>query len=294
MKTTFLFILCAATLVAAHGGNTADPSITWTLYSGYQSSGVLDSAGTAYIIQPCVPGSQGCISSAIAGDNNGAFIDGQSGISNCVIHFSSGTYDATLGFNTNSSRFDAFNLGAQLAYNPGTTQPSWAKQTVSGHGFLNVSHILYPTTALGSTMEDDYTTRLTNQLPVSGTYHLRMTSDSPVPNVPEAGYYGTIDYNNPYETALVHVHHCPDTTTGYSSGWCPAGHKESWYVYPDAGPQGSGSTMTPSMTLTTLGSTATNATQVATLLSETTKGATTTVKEVGQYSAPFYFKIELK
>jgi hypothetical protein len=294
MKTTLLFMLSALTLAAAHGGTTTDPALIWTIYSGYQVTGTLDSAGTAYVIQPCTPGSSGCISSAVIGDGNGSYVCGQDALTNCGIHFSSSTYDATLGFSTNSSRSIGFNFSAQLAYNPATAQPSWANQTVRGHGFLNISHILFPTTVLGSTIEDDYTTRFTSQLPVSGTYHLRMTSDNPMPDAPEPSYYGTTDYNNPYETALVHVHHCPDTTTGYSSAWCLAGHKESWYVYPDAGPQGPGSTTTPPMTLTALGSTPTNATQVGTLVSEVSKGPTITLTEVGQYSTPFYFKIELK
>jgi hypothetical protein len=153
MKTTLLFLLSAISVAAAHGSTTTDSSITWTIYSGYQSTGTLDSAGTAFIIQPCTPGSLGCISSAILGDNNGAYASGGAGISNCGIHFSSGTYDATLGFSSRSTRTVGFKLNSQLAFNGNTTLPSWATQTVTGGGFLNVSHILYPTTALGSGIE---------------------------------------------------------------------------------------------------------------------------------------------
>jgi hypothetical protein len=285
MKPILLFVLSAASLAAAHGGNT-DSAITWTLYSGYQPITV----NGVTVIQNCAPG-PGCISSAITGDNGGLYIDGQSGVTNSVIHFSSGTYDATLGFANNSTRAIGFSLSGRLAYNSATTQPSWATQTVSGKGFLNVGHILYPATALGSGLEDDYTTRFSSQLPVSGTYHLRMNSDNPVPDAPASSWWGTFDYNDPYETALVHVHHCPDTTSSTIafSAWCPAGHKESWYVYPDAGPQGAGSTSTPPMTPTGLAPT-----QVATLVSETSKGPTVTTSITGQYSAPFFFKIELK
>ena len=101
------------------------------------------------------------------------------------------------------------------------------------------------------------------------------------------GYYGIFNYNDPYQTALVRVHHCPDTTLGYSSAWCPAGHKESWYAYPDPGPQGSGNS-------SNLTSTGVSPTQVSMLVLEKTVKGKSTTTAIGQYSIPFFFLIELK
>lgn len=285
MRLALTYVLAAlASTCSAQGGKNTDAPVNWTIYAGYQAVTI-----NTTIMQSCAPG-PGCIPSAINGDGT-AYVCGKSGVSNCVIHMT-GTdpsYDATLL--TSNTRPLSFDFGARVGVNNSVPQPSWDTQKISGGSFINVSHILYPTAALGSTLEDDYTTRFTSQLPVSGTaaYHLRMDSAIPAPDSPSPGYYGTFNYNDPYQTALVRVHHCPDTTTGANglSPWCPAGHKESWYVYPDAGPQGAGTTQTLATTMLTPA-------QVGMLIGVTTKGNSSTTTALGQYSIPFFFKIELQ
>jgi hypothetical protein len=267
MKILSIFVLSVASLAAQ---KNIDPSVTWTIYSGYEPMAVQPAGSASTLMQACIAGTTGCTASAINGDGS-IYSGGSPGVSNCVIHISGGipTYDATLL--VNSPRSISFNLHDQVA-SLTASQPSWATSIIAGGSFLNVSHILEGST-LGSTIEADYTTRLTSALPVKGTYNLRM--DNPSAMVPPASYYGSFDYNSPYTTALVWVHHCPDTNSGYSSSACPAGHKESWYVYPDAGTQTS--------------STGSPVTQVSTLVTESK-----TTTGVAQYSTPFFFKIELQ
>ncbi len=282
MKSALLCLFTAS--VSFTAVKPGDPAVNWTLFSGYQQAVV----NGVSIIQACDPAVTGCTRSAIFGDAAGTsatYVANSAGVTDSVIHFSSSTYDATLSFVQGSSRTLTFNFGAQLALNPLAAQPAWSTQLVNGHGLLNVSHILWPTTALGDTTESDYTTRLTTAVPGNNAYHLRMNSKNPLPDVNStSSYYGdaTFDYNDPYQTALVHVHHCP---AGASSQWCPAGHKESWYVYPDL------DASQTSLSGSTQRTTGLAPSQVGTLVQDTSRGGLT---GIGQYSMPFFFKIELQ
>ena len=268
MKAVAIVVLaitgCATQMRA---GANSEPAVTWTIYAGYQPIPGQPPTATPTLMQGCDPTTSGCTASAIIGDGS-VYSDGSTGVSNCVIHIGV-TYDATIAIS--SPRNVSFNLQHQVA-SLTSSQPPWSTSTVAGGGFLNVSHILQGTT-LGSPAESDYSTRFTSALPFKGAYHLRM--DNPAATEPTETYYGSYNYNYPFTTALVWVHHCPDTRSGYSSSACPAGHKESWYVYPDAGGQ--------------LSPTGAPVTQVSTLVT-----GTSPIIGIAQYSTPFFFKIELQ
>src|SRR5215471_15374106 len=109
MKKAMVFVLSAVSCAAQKGGaHSSDPSVTWTIYSGYQPT-----AGQPMLMQACDPTTTtGCIASAITGDGN-IYRNGSSGVSNSVIHFDGATYDATLL--VSSPRSTSFNLQHQVA-----------------------------------------------------------------------------------------------------------------------------------------------------------------------------------
>jgi hypothetical protein len=126
-------------------------------------------------------------------------------------------------------------------------------------------------------------------LPSSGKksigYRLVMDSDVPAPDA-QSTITMPYDSNDPFQTALVRVHHCPNTTTWVSpTAWCAIGHKESWWVYPD--PQSAGAGTGTTTFLTPLVAAA-NAHQVASVIPDPGSSA----PELGQYSVPFLFRIE--
>ena len=69
-----IITLSMASFAAQKGGGTSDPSITWTIYSGYQRM-------SATLMHACDPTTTGCTASAVKGDGS-TYSNGSNGVSN--------------------------------------------------------------------------------------------------------------------------------------------------------------------------------------------------------------------
>lgn len=292
MTLFFAALIAAAAFVPnpANAGSAASIPLVWTVYDAYR----VDSSG---FVTDCTPGVDGCLKSMVTGDHAGSSgypyttYSNNAKENNCYL--GSPNYDAIC--KAGRGRVFNFDLGARLAWDSTKSQPVWANP-LPGDGPLNVWEVVDKSRP--SNTEYDYTTRLVFTLPSSsnGTaYVLVMRSEDPKPHLTSHQWLFDANYN--VQTALVRVRHCPDTTAGYSSDWCAAGHKESWLVYPD--PQAAGANagtwqqqnpnqLPPPPGWTPGDSAYTH--QVATLGISTAKSS----YALAQYSMPFFFRIELK
>ena len=281
-----LLLILATALMASAAERAARTSNTtpvkFTIYSGYTA--VFDANGRATAVSPCAPGSDGCVTTLLTGDGRD-YGDGDA--DSCVIHNADGafpTFDATCGLER--LRYLKVELSQRVAVNNNFAQPAWATSTLQGRAGFNVQHIVR-FDVFGDTNAYDFTTRMNLNIPPGDGFNIQFRSTNPIPETPPA-YYIPADFtpNDSYQTALVRIYHCPDTIVNPSavSATCPAGRKESWWVFPDPANALDGDRLT----LTRV----TNpASRIGSLVYTSNRGQRTVA---GQYSLPFLLKVELK